>query len=223
MFRELFSANGIYARFMNFLWNMIAISVLWLICSIPIVTIGASSLAAYYAAAKCVRHHTGKVYAEFFSAFRKNFKQATVFTLVYLVVIALLVVDCVYIYSDASIPLAVLYLFYFLVLIAFANAMVLFPCMSRFYMSNFRLFRQSVAILPRNLLAVLGMLLILITQVLLVYVMPWAILVLPGLGFWLRTFVMEPILLRLSPKPDPDSEEAQKWYYQTTKTTENAD
>lgn len=208
---------------MNFLWNMIVISVLWLICSIPIVTLGASSLAAYYAAAKCVRHHTGKVYAEFFSAFRKNFKQATVFTLIYLLVIGLLVVDCIYIYSNASIPLVVLYLFYFLVLIAFAHAMMLFPCMSRFYMPNFRLFRQSAALLPRHLLATLLQIILLITEILLIYVMPWSILVIPGLGFWLRTFLVEPILLSISPKPDPNSEEAQKWYYQTTKTTENAD
>lgn len=218
MLKDLFSINGPYARFMNFLWNMIVISVLWLVCCIPIVTIGASSLAAYYTAAKCVRHHTGTPVTEFFRAFRLNFKQATFFTVIYEIVIAFLVFDCIYIYSNESIALIVLYLFYFLVGITLAHAMYLFSCMSRFAMSNFRLFRLGVALLPRHLIVTILLLLLLITLILAIYVMPWAILFLPGVGFWLRTFAFEPILLSLSPKPEPGSEEAQKWYYQNTKT-----
>lgn len=214
MFRDLFSMNGPYARFMNFLWNMIVISVLWLLCCIPIVTIGASSLAAYYAAAKCVRHHTGKVTSEFFHAFRLNLKQGTVFTVLYEIVLALLLVDCVYLFSDASVPLIVLYLFYFLILITLVNAIYLFSCMSRFSMPSWKLFKLSAALLPRRFLSTILLLLLLVTIVLAIYVMPWAILLLPGVGFWLRTFLMEPILLSLSPKPQPGSEEAQKWYYQ---------
>lgn len=206
--------NGPYARAMNFLWNMIVISVLWLVCCIPVVTIGASSLAAYYAAAKVVRHHTGKVASEFFRAFRSNFKQATVFTLIYGVVILLLVVDCIYIYHDPSVPLVVLYLFYFLVLVTVADALYLFPCMSRFAMRNFPLFRMSAALLPRHFLTTILLLLLSAAVVLAVYLMPWGMFVFPGLGFWLATYLMEPVLLGLSPKPEPDSEEAQKWYYQ---------
>ena len=214
MFRDLFSMNGPYARFMNFLWNMIVISVLWLVCCIPVFTIGASTLAAYYSAAKVVRHHTGKVVSEFFSAFRLNFKQATLFTVLFGVVLYLLIVDCVYIYSDTSIPLVVLYLFYFLVLVTVADAMYLFPCMSRFAMRNFQMFRTSAALLPRHFLTTILLLLLFLAVLLAVYLMPWGLLIFPGLGFWLQTYLMEPVLLSISPKPDPDSEEAQKWYYQ---------
>ncbi len=206
--------NGPYARFMNFLWNMIVISALWVLCCIPVITIGPATLAAYYAAAKSVRHHTGTVAAEFFSAFRQNFKQAALFTLFYGAVLCFLVIDCVYIYNTPSIPLPVLYLFYFLVLLTAADAIYLFPCMSRFAMGNFPMFRMSALLLTRHFLSTILLLLLSALTVLGVYLMPWGLFLFPGLGFYLMTYVMEPVLLSVSPKPEPGSEEAQKWYYQ---------
>ncbi len=214
MFRDLFSMNGPYARFMNLLWNMIVISVLWIVCCIPVFTAGPATVAAYYAMAKAVRHHAGTVVSEFFHGFRTNFKQGAMAGLLLVAVLCFLVIDCVYIYSDASIPLPVLYLFYFLVLLVMAVGIYLFPCMSRFYKGLFSLLRMSALLTVRHLLSTI--LLLLLSGLILVgvYLMPWGILIFPGLGFYIMTFRMEPILLSLSPKPEPDSEEAQKWYYQ---------
>lgn len=214
MLQDLFSLNGPYARAMNFLWNMLLISVLWILCCIPVITIGASCTAAYYAAAKCVRHQTGKVVSEFFSSFRSNFRQSACFTLIYGAVLAFLVIDCVYIYKDASIPLPVLYLFYFLVLITLADAIYLFACMSRFATGKFSLFRMSAVLMARHFISTILLLLLSAAVALAVYLMPWGLLVFPGLGIWLATFLMEPVLLEASPVPEPGSEEAQKWYYQ---------
>ncbi len=214
MFQDLFSLNGPYARFMNFLWNRIVLSVLWLLCCIPVVTIGAASAAAYYAAAKSLRHHTGTVVKTFFSAFRLNFRQATLFTFVYGAVLCFLILDCIYIYSNPAFPLPVLYLFYFLVVLAVADAIYLFPCMSRFAMGHFPLFRMSALLMTRRFLSTILLLLLFAGVVLAVYLMPWGILLFPGLGTWIQTYLMEPALLSVSPKPEPGSEEAQKWYYQ---------
>lgn len=214
MLQDLFSVNGPYARVMNFLWNMLLISVLWILCCIPVVTIGASCTAAYYATAKCVRHQTGKVISEFFSSFRSNFRQSACFTLIYGVVLVFLVIDCVYIYNDAKFPLPVLYLFYFLVLLTLADAIYLFACLSRFAMEKFPLFRMSAVLLTRHFISTILLLLLSAAVLLAVYLMPWGTLIFPGLGIWLATFLMEPVLLEVSPVPEPGSEEAQKWYYQ---------
>ncbi len=206
--------DGLYARFMNLLWNMIVISVLWILCCIPVITIGPATLAAYYATAKAVRRHAGTVAAEFFRAFRQNFKQAALFTLIYAAVICFLIVDCIYIYATPAIPLPVLYLFYFLVALMAADAMYLFPIMSRFSLGNFPMFRMSATLLARHFLSTILLLLLFALIVVGVYLMPWGVLVFPGLGFYAMTFVMEPILRSVSPDPEPGSEEAQKWYYQ---------
>lgn len=209
---NLFSADGPYAGFMNWLWNILVISVLWLLCSIPVFTMGAASTAAYYAMAKSVRHHTGTVTAEFFSSFRRNFRQASGLTILTGSVLAVLVLECVYLYSDPAVPLGVLYLFYFLTGAAAACAIYLWPCLSRFDKGSFALLSMAIILVFRHLITTVLLLLLLAAAVLGVYLMPWGILLFPGLTIWLQTFLMEKVLLRYSPAPEGG--EARKWYYQ---------
>lgn len=63
----------ILADFVNCIW----LGLLWLACSLPLVTLGASTTALYYAVVKGVRHDRGTPTRLFFSAFRENFKTAT--------------------------------------------------------------------------------------------------------------------------------------------------
>ena len=69
--------------------DLIVVSFLWLICSLPIFTLGASSTALYYAVVKCIRHDRGDLTATFFRGFRQNFCLAT---LIWLLIIAYLLV-----------------------------------------------------------------------------------------------------------------------------------
>ena len=62
MTKHIFSPDGLYARVMNGFWNILVLSVLWMLCCLPVVTLGAASTAAYYAAAKVIRRKTGKIY-----------------------------------------------------------------------------------------------------------------------------------------------------------------
>lgn len=55
--------------------DTIVLSVLWMVCSLPIVTIGASSTAFYYAFHKSVRNRRGYAWQSFFHSFKSNFKQ----------------------------------------------------------------------------------------------------------------------------------------------------
>lgn len=65
---------------------------MWLICSIPLITIGASTTALIYS---CMKLHKeeGYVTKNFFSSFKENFKQSTLIWLIYLAVGAILVAD----------------------------------------------------------------------------------------------------------------------------------
>lgn len=213
MFENLFSSNGLYARAMNWLWNILVISVLWLVCSLPLITLGAASTAAYYAMAKAVRHQTGKPIPEFFSALRTNFRQATILSLPVYGAAVILFAECVYLYSDSSVPLAMLYLFYFLLAALLAAAGYLWPCLSRFSRGSLSLMKMSAVLVFRHLISTILLLLLLAAAIIGVYLMPWSILLLPGLCIYAQTFLLEPILLRYSPKPKTE-EEQQKWYYQ---------
>ena len=66
--------------------DMFFLSVMWLVCCLPIITIGPSTTAMYYVALKWAREDDVKISAAFFDAFKKNFKQGVVLNLIFLVV-----------------------------------------------------------------------------------------------------------------------------------------
>ncbi len=73
--------------------DMFFLSVLWLVCCLPVFTIGPSTAAMYYVALKWARKEEIKISAAFFDAFKKNFRQGVALNLIFLVVGTVLVLD----------------------------------------------------------------------------------------------------------------------------------
>lgn len=63
--------------FLNKLTDLVLLNVLWLICSIPVITIGASTTAMYYVSITSIRCGDGYVVRRFFKSFRESFRQVT--------------------------------------------------------------------------------------------------------------------------------------------------
>lgn len=213
MFDGLFSQEGRFARFMNLLWSLILTSALWIVCSLPVVTAGAAAAAAYYAMAKTVRFHTGSTASEFFRCFKQNLRQSLPVSIGLTLALALVVVEAMYLYSDASVPLWFLYVFYLMALLLAALGIYVWPCLSRFEMGNMALLRMGVVLMFRYLHFTLAFLLGLGALLAGIWLMPWGLPLFPGLAVYLETFLMERVLLRCSPKPEEGSPEAKKWYY----------
>ena len=213
MLENLFDTNGTFARLMNFLWNLILVSVLWLVCCLPVVTLGAASTAAYYTMAKAVRRHNGTVISEFFHSFRQNFKQATVLTLIYGAVLVFLLLDCSYFYNNqAPYSRELLYLFYAMICMVIVHMHYLFPALSRFTESNFRLFRMAIVMMFRHLLSSILLLVLFLAAVVGVIWVPWGVLLFPGILVCVHSFLTEKILRKFA--PPPSEEDMDKWYYQ---------
>ena len=107
--------------------DCVILSVLWLVCCIPVITIGASSTALYYTVHKSIRGNRGYTTKNFFSAFKDNFKPATLSWMVALAVQIVLSLD-------AYITWQVLqtgnnmgaFFYFFLILIAFSIGWVVY-------------------------------------------------------------------------------------------------
>ena len=88
----LFDQDGPVMRFLSLMADLIFLNILWLVCSLPVVTIGASTTACYYVALRMTRGEYS-VGRDFFCSFRQNFKQATVLWLILAFLGAFLVFD----------------------------------------------------------------------------------------------------------------------------------
>ena len=90
---NFFSTDGPLFEGMAYIINIIYVSVLWILFSIPIITIGASSTALYYTVTKVIRHGRSYIFREFWQSFKSNLKQSTAVWLIYLVMMGILLVD----------------------------------------------------------------------------------------------------------------------------------
>ena len=77
----MFSLNGPLWRALNFIGDVVILHFLWVVHSLPLVTIGASTTALYYAAMRRIRTDEGSVWSNFRQSFRENFRQSTLYWL----------------------------------------------------------------------------------------------------------------------------------------------
>jgi uncharacterized membrane protein YesL len=77
--------DGRIFRFAAKVSNLFLLNILWLIFSIPIITMGAATSAVYYITLKMVKNEEGYIIKDFWYAFRQNLKQGIMIEFVLLV------------------------------------------------------------------------------------------------------------------------------------------
>ncbi len=91
--KNLFNLESPLMQMLTRIGDMILLNVLFLLCSIPVITLGASLAAMHKMLQEIVYETDSSTVKGFFRAFRDNFKQATVVWLFVLLVIAGLFCD----------------------------------------------------------------------------------------------------------------------------------
>lgn len=74
---NFFSINGLFYRLCDTVARLLAVNLLLLVTSLPLITMGASLTAAHQVCGKIVEGSSGHVFQEFFNAFRKNWKTSS--------------------------------------------------------------------------------------------------------------------------------------------------
>ena len=88
MLGRVFRYQGWLWRALNTLTDILALSVLWLLCSIPVLTLGAATTALYDSVVRCIRYKQPKPYARFFRTFKNELIPGILLTLMWGAVIS---------------------------------------------------------------------------------------------------------------------------------------
>ena len=96
---NIFRWDSPFAQKLAMVGNSILLNVLWLLCSLPVVTMGASTAALYYVVFQYQTSDETAVIKPFFRAFAKNFKQATLLWIPTMAIITLLILDLRYLFA----------------------------------------------------------------------------------------------------------------------------
>ena len=118
------------------------LNLLWLVCCIPIVTVGASTTALYYTSLKIVRGEDHSLARMFFKSFRENFRQSTVLWLILLAAGLFLGADGYLVYLALIIAAAVVYVIVLL---------FVFPLVASVSNTNWAMLKNSFLIGTRYL------------------------------------------------------------------------
>lgn len=82
---DFFSVDGKLFQFLRRLTDILKINFLWILCSLPIVTIGASTVAAFDVTMRMIDDTEGYVARQFLQAFKANLKNGIPMGLVFLI------------------------------------------------------------------------------------------------------------------------------------------
>lgn len=89
----LFSTDSKLYRFMCRLTDLVKLNFMWLVFSLPIVTIGISTIAAHYVALKIAEGQEGYIVSDFIKAFKENWKQGIPMSFISIICIWALYLD----------------------------------------------------------------------------------------------------------------------------------
>ena len=133
-------------NFLSTVADLIVLNLLFFICSIPIVTIGAAYSAKYYVAMKVIRGEGTGVIVPYFKAFGRNFKQATIVWLIMLVAIALIILDWRWVILNGWSNTPFIYKFGVIAFsfIVWLMVITVFPLISRYEMKTTELFKAAL-------------------------------------------------------------------------------
>lgn len=161
--KGLLDIDGPIMQFITKIVYSAWLNILWMLCCLPIVTVGASTTALFYVTLKIAKNEEGNITRAFFHSFRENFRQATLVWLILLGAGVILGIDG-YIFYHMRFD-SVLWTFgtaiFMVVLAAYAIIlMYIFPLMARFDNTLWAMLKNSLMIGMRFLLCTVLMALV---------------------------------------------------------------
>lgn len=208
--KNIFDLDSPFANFMNTLAGILWVGILWLVCSIPLITIGAASSAAYNVTVNVVRRGRNYVTSSFFEAFKDNFVVSLPVQFIALIVALLLGFDCVYLYGyGTEFSQMLSYILYAFIIVFFAIMFYIYPIMQRFDESRIEIFKLAFYMTFRHLLSTIGLLILFALALAAVYMLPWSLIAVPGIWWFCQSLIIERILRKFSTidAEDDDGEE----------------
>ncbi len=174
--------------------DLMIINVMWIIFSLPLITMGAATAAMYYATFRCVRKDETNPIEKFWHSFKGNLKQGTILTIIYLVYGGVVALD---IYAARNgirgVQLPEFYemaAYVLLLPIAFTIAYI-FPYLSRYTNTIKGSLGNSFLFSASHLDHTLLLLLMAAASIFICYVFPPVLLIVPALNALIGSLMIE--------------------------------
>ena len=206
--RGFFNYHNSIFRAINKFVDCIFVSILWIIFSIPIITMGASTTALYYTVRKVIRYERSGVWKEFWNAFRLNFKQSTTVwcSLLVFYLVAIFCVYTAYLNSESIGVFSVILIFLLLTSIVNTWAIYVFAYMARFEMPTRKVVKNCALIELANFAWSVLISLVFIISFIICFFVPIAFVVVPAYFVLICDLILARVFRKYMSKEDLEQE-----------------
>lgn len=210
--RRLFDPESLLWKPLGFLGELVTLSLLWALCSIPLVTLGPASAALYDTTVHVMRRKEGAPFERFFSTFRRELKEGILSTLLWAAVfglIALVFYGALRLFPGFAARGALVSLLVLLI-VFFALGVLgwVWPTLSRFTLSLGALQSVSLRLALGHSLRSAAIALICGASLFLTLRYLFSLFVLPAAAALLCSYLIEPVFRQYEELQSPDGEKA---------------
>lgn len=198
--KDFLSIDSKLYKYCTMLGDMILLTILWLLCSIPLITTGAATTGIYYVLTRMLSGREGYVTGDFFKSFKQNFLQATILT-VFLYIAGFLVYFNFMHLQEGSILLPMQYVLCFELT---SISIYIFPILSRFDMSVPKLIQTAFFMANKHLLTTFTCFILFVALIALCLYQPILIIVCVGFYGWLTSLMFMKLFKKYIPDMDKD-------------------
>lgn len=179
--KKIFNMDNPFWTAMGRVFDIFVLNCLWLLCCVPVFTIGPATTALFYGMFGILRGDGGYPSKDFFKSFKQNFKQGLQLGIPLTLIGAFLVLDMYLCYHTGR-GIYTFFLFFFAVLFVVWLAVTLytFPLLSKFERTNRQILIWAFTLCIKNFSKTLYMFFALILCLWLIHLLPGLIFILPA-------------------------------------------
>jgi len=202
--RGFFSLDGSFSKFGSFIADIMILSLMWLLFSLPLLTIGAATSALFYVSTRRIAEREGYITADFWRAFKENFKRATIIWLIMLAVLLLVIFNISVLGELGDIARFILPVQIVILAQLALVSVYVFPVVARFDMSVAQAVKSSFFMSIRHFFTSFSCIVIMLGVVMVVLHAPLLFFVAPGLYAMFSSYMIVRVFKKYHPDMDKD-------------------
>ena len=196
--RRFFNVENPVWKFIARLADFFMLSVLWAICSLPVITMGSSTTALYYVMLKMAKDQEGKLASQFFFSFKQNLKQGILIFAGFFLAGGILVIDIAWALNQKNVAgMTMLVTAGVISILYLCMLSLVFVLLARLENTAFAIVKITGGVLIQNFLPVLSGVIVYVAFISVGVFVFWPVLlVTPALPAYLNCFIYNRILKR---------------------------
>lgn len=187
---QIFNPDSKFSKFIYSVTDYVKLGLVFLLFSIPGITAGAAAAAVMTVGMRIERKEAPTIFRPFWQAFKDNFRQGTVLTLLFMLVFGFLAADW-YVLGQMEVTTLsriITGLIFVLALLAGCLALWVFPTLARFSLTNKQIIHNAMihvfARFPQSLLALAATMVGFVLAAMVPHVLPIITMFVPAFVIW---------------------------------------